>query len=83
MTTPCLRVVFSAYTYSSSDEHSDESSLYPHLAPPQSSFTRSPARVIPYRSHVQQLLRELTLLGDDELVDREVRDGTSESSSES
>jgi hypothetical protein len=38
---------------------------------------------MPYRSHVQQLLPELTLDGDDELVDRDVRDGTSESSSES
>lgn len=33
---------------------------------------------MPYRSHVQQLLPEETLDGDDELVDREVRDGTSE-----
>lgn len=38
---------------------------------------------MPYRSHVQQLLPELTLDGDDEFVDRDVRDGTSESSSES
>lgn len=38
---------------------------------------------MPYRSHVQQLLPELTLDGDDELVLRDVKDGTSESSSES
>lgn len=38
---------------------------------------------MPYRSHVQQLLPELTLDGDDEFVDRDVRDGTSESLSES
>jgi hypothetical protein len=83
ITTPCLRVVFCSYRYSSSEEHSDDSSLYPHLAPPQSNLTLSPARVMPYRSHVQQLLPELTLDGDDELVDRDVSDGTSESLSES
>lgn len=83
ITTPCLRVWFFSYVYSSSDEHSDDSSLYPQRAPPQSSFTLSPVRVMPYRSHVQQLLPELTLDGDDELVDRDVSDGTSESSSES
>lgn len=38
---------------------------------------------MPYRSQVQQLLPELTLDGDDELVDRDVSEGTSESSSES
>lgn len=38
---------------------------------------------MPYRSHVQQLDPELTLDGDDELVERDVSDGTSESSSES
>lgn len=38
---------------------------------------------MPYRSQVQQLLPELTLDGDDEFVDRDVRDGTSESLSES
>jgi hypothetical protein len=38
---------------------------------------------MPYRSHVQQLLPELTLLGLDELVLRDVKLGTSESSSES
>jgi hypothetical protein len=38
---------------------------------------------MPYRSHVQQLLAELTLDGDDEFVDLDVSDGTSESSSES
>jgi hypothetical protein len=38
---------------------------------------------MPYRSQVQQLLPELTLDGDDELVLRDVKDGTSESSSES
>jgi len=38
---------------------------------------------MPYRSHVQQLLPELTLEGDDEFVDRDVKDGTSESLSES
>jgi len=69
--------------YSSSEEHADESSLYPQRAPPQSSFTLSPERVMPYRSHVQQLLPELTLEGDDEFVDRDVKDGTSESLSES
>lgn len=36
---------------------------------------------MPYRSQVQQLDPELTLDGDELLVDREVRDGTSESSS--
>lgn len=36
---------------------------------------------MPYRSQVQQLDPELTLEGDELLVDREVRDGTSESSS--
>jgi len=83
MTTPWRRVVFSSYTYSSSDEQSSESSEYPHRAPPQSSLTRPPARVMPKRSHVQQLLPELTLLGELELVEREVRDGTSEPESES
>ena len=38
---------------------------------------------MPYRSHVQQLLPELTLDGEELLVERDVRDGTSESSSES
>jgi len=38
---------------------------------------------MPYRSQVQQLLPELTLEGDDELVDRDVNEGTSESASES
>jgi len=33
---------------------------------------------MPYRSHVQQLLPEEILEGDDELVDRDVSDGTSE-----
>jgi len=85
MSTPCRRVVFAAYSScsSSSEEQSDESSLYPHRAPPQSSLTRSPERVIPYRSQVQQLLPELTLDGDELFVDRDVSDGTSESLSES
>lgn len=39
--------------------------------------------MIPYRSQVQQLLLELTLDGDDEFVDRDVSEGTSESPSES
>jgi len=82
ITTPCRRVVFSSYRYSSSEEHSDESSLYPHRAPPQSSFTLFPSRVMPYRSQVQQLLLELTLDGLDEFVDRDVSDGTSEPLSE-
>lgn len=38
---------------------------------------------MPYRSHVQQLLPELTLEGDELLVERDVSDGTSESLSES
>jgi len=38
---------------SSEDEQQDSSSEYPHRDPPQSSLTRSPARVIPYRSHEQ------------------------------
>jgi hypothetical protein len=85
MTTPCRRVVLASYSInaSSSLEHSDESSLYPHLAPPQSSLTLSPDRVMPYRSHVQQLLLELTLDGDELLVERDVRDGTLEPESES
>lgn len=33
---------------------------------------------MPYRSHVQQLLPEEILDGDDEFVERDVRDGTSE-----
>jgi len=78
ITTPCRLVVLESYTLSSSLEHSLESSLYPHLAPPQSSFTRSPLRVMPYRSHVQQLLPLDTLLGDEEFVLRDVSDGTSE-----
>jgi hypothetical protein len=35
--------------------------LYPHLDPPQSSFTRCPLRVMPYLSHRQM---ELTLLNE-------------------
>jgi len=80
ITTPCLLVVLASYARSSSLEHSLESSENPHLAPPQSSFTRSPARVMPYRSHVQQL-EALPLdkeLGDELLDERDVRDGTSE-----
>lgn len=38
---------------------------------------------MPYLSHVQQLLPLDTLDGDDEFVDRDVKDGTSESLSES
>jgi hypothetical protein len=38
---------------------------------------------MPYRSHVQQLLLELTLDGEDEFVERDVSEGTSEESSES
>jgi hypothetical protein len=83
MTTPWRRVVFSSYTYSSSEEQSDESSEYPHRAPPQSSLTRSPARVIPYLSQVQHELPELTLDGLELLVERLVSEGTSELSSES
>jgi len=85
MTTPCRRVVLASYSISASSslEHSDESSLYPHLAPPQSSRTLSPDRVMPYRSHVQQLLLELTLDGEELLVERDVRDGTLEPESES
>lgn len=83
MTTPCLRVVLASYARSSSLEHSLESSEKPHLAPPQSSLTRSPARVMPYRSHVQQLetLPLDTELGDELLDEREVSDGTDESRS--
>lgn len=81
--TPRLRVVFCSYTYSSSDEHSLLSSLYPHLAPPQSSFTLSPARVMPYRSHVQHEEPLDTELGDEEFVERDVSEGTSEPESES
>jgi hypothetical protein len=36
---------------SSDDEQQDSSSEYPQRDPPQSSLTRSPARVMPYRSH--------------------------------
>jgi hypothetical protein len=77
-TMPWRRVVLASYSSasSSSEEQSDESSLYPHRAPPQSSLTRSPERVIPYRSHVQQLLPELTLDGEELLVERDVSDGT-------
>lgn len=83
MTTPWRRVVLASYWCSSSDEHSEESSEYPQRAPPQSSFTLSPVRVIPKRSQVQHELPELTLDGLELLVDREVKDGTSEDSSES
>jgi hypothetical protein len=38
---------------------------------------------MPYRSHVQQLLPLDTLDGEEEFVDRDVSDGTSESASES
>lgn len=60
------------------------SSLYPHLAPPQSSLTRLPARVMPYRSHVQHELRLLTELapGELELLLRLLSDGTAELRSE-
>jgi len=76
-------VVLASYWYSSSDEHSDESSEYPHLAPPQSSFTLSPERVIPNLSHVQHELPELTLDGLELLVERDVSEGTLLESSES
>lgn len=78
-------MVFASYScrYSSSDEHSLESSLYPQRAPPQSSLTLSPDRVMPYRSHVQHVLPDETLDGDELFVERDVRDGTSESLSES
>jgi hypothetical protein len=39
--------------------------------------------VIPYRSHVQHELPLEILLGDEELVEREVSDGTSDPESES
>jgi hypothetical protein len=39
--------------------------LYPHLDPPQSSFTRCPLLVIPNRSHRQTELTLLNELGED------------------
>ena len=62
----------------SSEEHSEVSEPYPHRSPPQSSLTRSPLRVIPYRWQVQRLLskseRLEALLGEllplrDEILD--------------
>jgi hypothetical protein len=52
-TTPWRRELAGIYSSSPEEQQELESSLYPHLEPPQSSLTRSPARVMPYRSHVQ------------------------------
>lgn len=80
---PFRRVAPCRYSSSLSLEQLLPSSLLPHRAPPQSSLTRSPSRVMPYRSQVQQLLALLSELGVlDELLRLLVRDGTSLSSSE-
>lgn len=63
---------------SSEDEQQDSSSEYPQRDPPQSSLTRSPARVIPYRSHEQEETLEMS--EPEEMVesDRELREEPAE-----
>jgi CMP-N-acetylneuraminic acid synthetase len=61
MTTPLRRELAEMTLASSSSEEQQESvsSSYPQRDPPQSSLTRSPERVIPYRSHEQLKEEEL------------------------
>jgi len=54
MTTPLRRELAETYLSSSSEEqHESVESSYPQREPPQSSLTRSPERVMPYRSQEQ------------------------------
>lgn len=71
---------------SSEDEQQDSSSEYPQRDPPQSSLTRSPDLVIPYRSHEheEELERsdmEERVESDRELREEPVEDGQSKSES--
>jgi hypothetical protein len=61
MTTPLRRELAETILASSSSEEQQESvsSPYPQRDPPQSSLTRSPERVIPYRSQEQLKEEEL------------------------
>ena len=74
-TIPCLlacRYRACAAISLSSLEHSlPDSSDDPHNLPPQSSLTRVPSRLMPYRSHEQT---EVALDGEDEPLDRELAD---------
>lgn len=63
---------------SSEDEQHDSSSEYPQRDPPQSNLTRSPARVIPYRSHEQDETLERSEPEERVESDRELRDEPTE-----
>lgn len=66
----------SSLSLESSDEQSDASELpYPHRAPPQSSLTRSPLRVIPYRSQVQEPVETLDKLDGEDREEQSDEDG--------
>jgi hypothetical protein len=74
---PWRRVETGIYS-SSEDEQQDSSSEYPQRDPPQSSLTRSPARVMPYLSHEQDERLERSETEDRVESDRELREEPTE-----